>query len=122
MLPADGALDLSGLLAQAQAMQAQMVDAQARLSEARVTGSAGGGLVTAVASGTGELLALQISAEVVDPSDTETLADLVLAAVRDAATQAGALQAESMSPVSQGLSDGPLGGILGAGPGPLPAG
>ena len=86
-----GSLDLSTLMAQAQALQDQLERAQAELADQRVTGSSGGGLVEATVSGTGELLALTISPEVVDPSDTETLADLVVAAVRDANNRATAV-------------------------------
>src|SRR4051794_41941354 len=85
MLPSDG--DMSGFLAQAQAMQQQLVQAQQELAETEVTGSAGGDLVTATVTGAGELVGLVIKPEAVDPEDTETLADLVLAAVRDANTQ-----------------------------------
>ncbi len=84
--------NLNDLLAQAQAMQAQMASAQDKLASAEVTGTSGGGLVTATVSGTGELTKLVIKPEAVDPDDTETLADLVVAAVRDASTKAGDLQ------------------------------
>ena len=76
------------LLAAAQQMQAQLMDAQQELADAEVEGSAGGGLVTAVVNGQGELLDLTISAAAIDPANAEesaqTIADLVLAAVRDA--------------------------------------
>ena len=91
-----GSLDLAGLMAQAQALQDQLERAQADLAEQRVTGTSGGGLVQATVSGTGELLELTLSPEVVDPSDTETLADLVVAAVRDATNRATALAQASM--------------------------
>ena len=67
--------DMSGLLAQAQAMQQQLFTAQQELAEAEVTGSAGGDLVTATVTGAGELVGLTIKPEAVDPDDTETLAD-----------------------------------------------
>ena len=54
MMP--GMPDLSQILIQAQQMQAEMQRAQASLAEAEVTGSAGGGLVTAVVNGSGDLL------------------------------------------------------------------
>lgn len=88
--------DLEGLLAQAQAMQDQLERAQAELANQQVTGSAGGGLVTATVSGTGELLALVIKPEACDPTDTDTLADLVVAAVRDATNHAMALAHATM--------------------------
>jgi DNA-binding YbaB/EbfC family protein len=95
--------DMSGLLAQAQAMQQQLLDAQRELAEATVEGSAGGGLVTATVSGAGELLGLVIKPEAVDPEDTETLADLVLAAVRDATGKSQALAAAKLGPLAGGM-------------------
>ena len=95
--------DMSGLLAQAQAMQQQLLDAQRELAEATVEGSAGGDLVIATVSGAGELLGLVIKPEAVDPEDTETLADLVLAAVRDATGKSQALAAAKLGPLTGGM-------------------
>ncbi|MGH3736563.1 MAG: YbaB/EbfC family nucleoid-associated protein [Micromonosporaceae bacterium] len=90
------------LLQQAQQMQQQLADAQAELTEAELTGTAGGGLVTATVSGTGELKALDIDPSVVDPDDIETLADLIVAAVRAAADQAQQLSRDTMGPITGG--------------------
>jgi len=98
--------DMSGLLAQAQAMQAQLMHAQQELAEAKIEGTSGGGLVTATITGAGELIGLVIKPEVVDPEDTETLADLVLAAVRDASSKSQALAAEKLGPLAGGLGGG----------------
>ena len=95
--------DMSGLLAQAQAMQQQLLDAQRELAEATVEGSAGGDLVMATVSGAGELLGLVIKPEAVDPEDTETLADLVLAEVRDATGKSQALAAAKLGPLAGGM-------------------
>jgi len=91
-----GGLDLQALLAQAQAMQDQMEQAQAALASRTVTGTAGGGLVEATLTGTGELVGLLIKPEACDPEDTESLADLIVAAVRDANHQAMALAQATM--------------------------
>ena len=107
--------NMQQLLKQAQKMQQQLMDAQAELADARVEGSAGGGLVTATVTGSGELVGLVIDPRAVDPDDTETLADLVLAAVRDAAGNAARLQEQKMGPLTQGL-----GGMGGLGGGSLP--
>jgi DNA-binding YbaB/EbfC family protein len=98
--------DMSGFLAQAQAMQQQLLTAQAELADARVDGSAGGDLVTATVTGAGELVALVIKPEAVDPEDTETLADLVLAAVRDATGKSQALAAAKLGPLAGGMGGG----------------
>ena len=52
--------DLQSLLQQASAMQERLVAAQHELEEARVEGTAGGGLVHATVTGTGELIGLTI--------------------------------------------------------------
>lgn len=91
-----GSMDLSSLLQQAQELQAQMESAQAELGAKTVTGTAGGGLVEATVSGTGELLGLVIKPDAVDTDDLETLADLIVAAVRDGNYQAMALARATM--------------------------
>ena len=98
------------ILEQAQRMQQQLMAAEEQLADAEVEGTAGGGLVTATVSGTGELLDLVIDPKAIDPDDTETLADLILAAVRDATNNASALAAETMGPLTEGLG-GSLGGL-----------
>jgi hypothetical protein len=94
------------ILQQAQQMQQQLMSAQQELADAEVSGSAGGGLVTAVMSGGGELKSLTIDPKVVDPDDVETLADLVVAAVRDANTQVSELASQKMGPLAGGLGGG----------------
>ncbi|MFE7188126.1 YbaB/EbfC family nucleoid-associated protein [Kitasatospora sp. NPDC057541] len=106
MFPGGGQPNMQALLKQAQKMQQDLAQAQQELAEAKVTGSAGGGLVEATVSGSGELVALTIAPAAVDPEDTETLADLVLAAVRDANQAAQKMQAERMGPLTQGLGGG----------------
>jgi DNA-binding YbaB/EbfC family protein len=109
---------MSNLLAQAQAMQNQFMEAQADLERQEIEGSAGGGLVTALVSGTGELLSLDIKKEAVDPDDTETLADLIVAAVRDASENAKEVAARAMGPLAGGLGGfGGEGGFPGLGGG-----
>jgi len=108
-----GMPDMQQILQQAQKMQEQMITAQEELANAEVTGSAGGGLVTAVATGAGELKSLTIDPKVVDPEDVETLQDLVIAAVRDATRAANDLAQQTMGPLAGGL--GGMGGSGGLG-------
>jgi nucleoid-associated protein EbfC len=102
-----GQLDMQQLLAAAQQMQSQLATAQQELADAEVEGTAGGGLVTAVVNGQGELVDLTIDAEAIDSGDPEetaqTLADLVLAAVRDAYRAVSDLQQEKMGPFAAGI-------------------
>lgn len=102
--------NMQEIMEQAAKMQEQLVSAQQELANAEVTGSAGSGAVTAVVSGSGELKSLTIDPKVVDPEDTETLADLVVAAVRDANGKAGKLAEQKMGGLAGGLSE--LGGGL----------
>lgn len=107
MFPGGGQPDMQQLLQQAQKMQQDLAAAQQELAETSVEGSAGGGLVKATVTGSGELKGLVIDPEVVDPTDTETLADLVLAAVRDATGTAEQLQQTKLGPLAQGLGGMP---------------
>jgi DNA-binding YbaB/EbfC family protein len=91
------------LMKQAQKMQQQLLAAQEELAKAEVTGTAGGGLVAATVNGSGELQSLVIDPSVIDPEDAETLQDLVVVAVRDAARAAQELANEKMGPVTGGL-------------------
>jgi hypothetical protein len=118
-------MDLQQLLAAAQQMQDQLVSAQRELADATIEGTAGSGLVKAVVNGEGKLVDLTISAAAIDsadPADTaETVADLVLAAVRDAYRAAEELQREKMGPLAAGLGGAEdaglpgLGGLFGGG-------
>jgi nucleoid-associated protein EbfC len=105
-----GQLDMQQLLQAAAAMQSQLVSAQQELAEAEVEGTAGGGLVTATVNGQGELVDLTIAAGAIDAADPEetaqTIADLVLAAYRDALHEVDKLQQETMAPLAAGLGGG----------------
>jgi nucleoid-associated protein EbfC len=92
----EGSHDMNALLEQAAAMQQQLMAAQDDLTAKRVQGTSGGGVVRATVTGTGELVGLTIEPDVCDPDDPETLADLVLAAVRDATSHAHDLAAQQM--------------------------
>lgn len=122
-----GMPDMGALLAQAQQLQQQLATAQQELADARVEGSAGGGLVVATVSGQGELVDLRVDPRALEgePADAaETVADLVLAAVRDGVGKAEQLQQRAMGPLAGGFGGGPdLGGLGGGLPGlPGPSG
>jgi nucleoid-associated protein EbfC len=101
--------DMGSLFQQAQRMQQEMEQAQTLLGAARVTGTAGGGLVKVTVTGLGELIAIEIDPKAVDPQDTETLADLIIAAVRDANHSADSLQQDKMGPLTAALGTAGLG-------------
>ena len=104
-----GQPNMQQLMKQAQKMQQELLAAQEELAAAEVTGSAGGGLVSATVTGSGELRSVIIDPSVVDPEEVETLQDLVVAAVRDANRAAQELASQRMGPLTQGL--GGMGGL-----------
>jgi nucleoid-associated protein EbfC len=110
-------MDMQQLFAAAQQMQEQLINAQQALADAEVTGTAGGGLVKATVNGQGELMDLSIEAAAVDPDDPEetarTIADLVLAAVRDAYRSAEDLQQQQMGPFAAAIQGGGMPGMPG---------
>src|ERR1700730_11443571 len=114
-------MDMQQLFAAAQQMQEQLMNAQQALADAEVTGTSGGGLVKATVNGQGELMDLSIEAAAVDPDDPEetarTIADLVLAAVRDAYRSAEDLQQQQMGPFAAAMQGGGLPGMPGGGGG-----
>ncbi len=118
-----GGFDLGAMLEQAQAMQAQLMNAQAELATKTVDGSAGGVQVTV--SGTGELVGVSVPPGTFDAGDEESLADLgdlIVAAFRDAKAKADALAASALGPLAGGLGGGDLGGgglggLMGGSPG-----
>ncbi len=100
--------DLSGLMKQAQAMQQQLQDAQARLAETSVEGSSGGGMVKVTLKGSGELRGVEIDNGLLTPGEGEVLSDLIVAAHADAKRKLDAAQAEAMKSIA-----GPLAGMPG---------
>jgi DNA-binding YbaB/EbfC family protein len=105
-----GELDIQQLMQQAQKMQEQLMSAQAELASAEVVGQAGNGLVHVRMTAAGEVQAVEIDPKVVDADDVETLQDLIVGALHDAARAAQELQAQKMGPLAGGLD---MGGGLG---------
>jgi DNA-binding YbaB/EbfC family protein len=93
----------NNMMKQVQQMQEQMFAAQAALAETFVEGSAGGGMVKATVTGTGDLVSIALAPEIVDPDDIEMLQDLVVAAVHDANRAAQEKQSESMGGLTGGI-------------------
>lgn len=96
--------DMNALMQQAQAMQAQLQEAQKEIVASVVTGEAGNGLVTMEMAGSGDVKSVTIDPKIVDPEDVETLQDLVLGAFTDANNKLQQLAQEKMGPLSQGLN------------------
>ena len=83
-----GGFDIGALMKQAQAMQEQLMAAQAAAAEEVVEGSAGGGLVKVTVTGGMEFRSVKIDPSAVDPNDVDLLEDLLLAAIHDAVAKA----------------------------------
>ena len=96
--------DMSSLLKQAQQMQKRMQDAERDLGERVLEGTAGGGVVKVFVNGLQEVQAVKIDKAAVDPTDVETLEDLVTAAVRQAMTASRELRQREMAKVTGGLN------------------
>jgi DNA-binding YbaB/EbfC family protein len=88
-------------------MQEQMKKAQEELANETVEATAGGGMVTVIANGTGEIKQIKIDPKAIDPSDAEMLEDMILAAVNEAIRSAQSLTESKLG----GLAGGALGGL-----------
>ena len=106
--------ELGELVAKARQVQERLAEVQRDLAQRRVEGSAGGGMVSAVATGELRIAELRIEPELLRSGDREMLQDLVAAAVNAALANAQRLIQEEMQRVSAGLSiplpPGPSGG------------
>jgi len=94
---------LGDLMKQAQRLKAEMERIQAEAATKTVEGSAGGGMVTTVANGKGELLSVKIDPEVMRGEDVEMLQDLITAAANDALRKARELLAQEVSRLTGGF-------------------
>lgn len=114
-----GALDFGAMMQMASDLTEQIGSAQAELAEARVEGTAGGGVVKVVLNGHLHLLAVEVDAQAVDRDDPSVLGDLVVAAWRDAHDEVARLQAaaDPLGGLGAALGGdlGDLGGLLGGG-------
>jgi hypothetical protein len=88
-----------------------MEQLQDELLEKRVEGSAGGGMVTAVVNGKGDMVDVKIDPETVDPDDVEILEDLIVAAVNQAREKAQQLAQEEMRKITGGILPQGMGGM-----------
>src|ERR1051326_5902887 len=96
-------MNLNKLMKQAQKMQEQMTKTQAELEKKTIEVSAAGGKIKVTANGAGEIIAIKIDKEVVDPNDVEFLEEMLLSAVKQAIEQGKALAQSEMSRITGGL-------------------
>ncbi len=95
-------LDLDQLLARAMEMQTRLAEVQRDLAQRRVEGSAGGGMVTAVATGQLRIAEVRIEPNLVAGGDLAMLQDLIAAAVNSALTRAQQLVQDEVQKLSGG--------------------
>ena len=100
-------MDMNQLFQQVGQMQEQMQKAQAELANETVEATAGGGMVTVIANGSGEIKEIKIDPKAIDPNDAEMLEDMILAAVNEAIRSAQSLTESKLG----GLAGGALGGL-----------
>jgi nucleoid-associated protein EbfC len=96
--------NMQNMMKQMQKMQKKMEEAQVKLGEEKIIGTAGGGIVTVVVSGHKEVLEVTIKPEAVDPDDIDMLQDLVLAATNDALKKADELTNNTMGQFTKGMN------------------
>lgn len=96
------------IMKQAQQLQSRMATMQQELEAAEVEGRAGGGMVTIIMSGKGEVKKVSVDPSLMKEDEREILEDLIVAACADAKSKAEQLAAEKMKSVAGGL---PLPGL-----------
>ena len=95
--------ELGQLMAQAREMQTRLAELQRDLARRRVEGAAGGGMVTAVASGELRILEIRIEPSLLESSDRAMIQDLIAAAVNVALTNAQRMVQEEIQRASMGF-------------------
>ena len=91
------------MMKQVQEMQRKMAEAQEALTHETVEASAGGGMVTVVATGSLEIKEVRIDPAAVDPDDVEMLQDLVMAATNEALRAAQELAQQKLGGATAGI-------------------
>jgi hypothetical protein len=96
-------MNIAKMMKQAQQMQTKMGEMQAELADKEFESSVGGGKVTVVANGAGDVVSIKIDPAVIDPDDVEMLEDLVLTGVKQAIEQGKAEGQAEMGKLTAGM-------------------
>lgn len=96
--------DFMKILQQAQELQGRFQKIQEELEQITVSGTAGGGMVTAEVTGKGSIKSIKIDPSVVNASDVEMLEDLVVVAVAEAQKKAQAEAQEHVGKLTGGMA------------------
>ncbi len=97
-------MNMSDLMQHARQFQEKMTALQQELGSEQVSGTAGGGMVTATFNGRSELLSITIEPQVVNSSEVKMLEDLVTAAVNDGLVKAKKLGQAKMAGLTGGMN------------------
>ena len=100
-------LNIQGLMKQAQVMQKKMQEAQEKLAQTEVTGSAANGLLSITLNGKSEMKKISIDKSLAS-DDVEMLEDLIMVAYNDAHIKVENMAEESMKSATGGVN---LGGL-----------
>jgi DNA-binding YbaB/EbfC family protein len=95
--------DFMGMMKQAAQLQAKMQALQAELESLEIEGTAGGGLVTVVLTGKGDMKHARIDDSLMKPGEKEILEDLLVAAHADARKKSEGMVQEKMKALTGGL-------------------
>jgi DNA-binding YbaB/EbfC family protein len=95
--------DFMGMMKQASQLQAKMQMLQAELDAMSVEGQAGGGLVTVVLSGKGDLKTVRVDETLFKPGEKEIVEDLIVAAHAEARRKSEILLQDKMKELTGGL-------------------
>ena len=96
-------MDLKNMMKQVQDIQGRINSMQDQLKEKTVETSSGGGMVTVTANGKQEIISINISPEIIDPSDVSMLQDLITAAVNTALKSSKDMMQEELSKITGGI-------------------
>ena len=96
-------MNIAKMMKEAQRMQERMAEAQVALASRTIEATTGGGKVKVTATGTGDVTAIKIDPQVVNPNDIEMLEDLVLTAVKQALEDAKKLGSDEMGKLTGGM-------------------
>ncbi|MDD3814357.1 MAG: YbaB/EbfC family nucleoid-associated protein [Desulfocapsaceae bacterium] len=97
-------MDMNSIMQQAQQFQQNMARIQEELGQKKVTGTAGGGMVTVTANGKSEILSVVIEREIIVESEADMLQDLVVAATNDALRKAREMGKAEMGKLTGGFN------------------
>jgi DNA-binding YbaB/EbfC family protein len=99
-----GPTNMQGMLKQAQKMQEDMAALQEDLDSREYEVKAGGGAVTVKINGKLEVLSIDMSEEIVDPDDIETMTDVLVAAVNEAIKKVNETNSAEMGKITGSLN------------------